>query len=214
MYKADTASNMDARTDDTDSGTETKLDSSDADAWTDDWKADMARGVMLGQRYQAIGNAIDEHYRKSFNSSDNHDSDGNFDWKDDRELGSSIGDNYKLIGKAIEEHYQQAFDNNDNINSARDTNSTNSDGDGHADDWATKWKQYKKKGQEIANYYKGKGKAIDEFYKGKYSLEGMAPPTVNLLESATIDTPHATLGNISTDEVTATVLNWVLTKVR
>jgi hypothetical protein len=38
----------------------------DVSAWTYDWKADMDRGVALGQHYKAIGDAINAHYRETF----------------------------------------------------------------------------------------------------------------------------------------------------
>ena len=41
-------------------------DDTDASTWTYDWKADMDRGVALGQHYKAIGDAIDAHYREAF----------------------------------------------------------------------------------------------------------------------------------------------------
>jgi hypothetical protein len=38
----------------------------DVSTWTYDWKADADRGVALGQHYKAIGDAINAHYRETF----------------------------------------------------------------------------------------------------------------------------------------------------
>jgi hypothetical protein len=149
------------------------------DTWSDDWKADKGRGIALGEKYQAIGDAIDEHYRKAFadNGKNNNNNNKNkeYDWESDRDLGQTIGENYKAIGTAIDEHY----------NSIKDDDGI---------DWDTnfKWMEYKKKGKEIGKYYKSKGDAIDEFYKGKYPLEGMVRSPTEAVSGATVpqDTAH------------------------
>jgi hypothetical protein len=162
------------------------------DAWTDDWKADKARGIALGENYQAIGDAIDEHYRKAFadNGKKKMDKNKEYDWESDRDLGKAIGENYKAIGRAIDDHYNST-DDDDGI------------------DWDTKWKEYKKKGEEIAKYYKSKGDAVDEFYKGKVPLEGMTLPTTEtLLEGAAVpqdSTATDTDTDTDTDSLTAAV---------
>ena len=163
------------------------------DTWTDDWKADKAHGIVLGEKYQAIGDAIDEHYRKAFadNGKKKMNKNKEYDWESDRDLGEAIRESYEAIGKAIDDHY----------NSIKDDDGI---------DWDIKWKEYKKKGKEIAKYYKSKGDAVDEFYKGRVPLEGMARPTTEIVlegaavpQDATIidtDTDYSTAAAVSTED--------------
>ncbi|KAL3922993.1 MAG: hypothetical protein SGILL_001906 [Bacillariaceae sp.] len=169
-------------------------DADDSSTWTYDWKADMDRGVALGQHYKAIGDAINAHYKEAFDPTYTSAADANDGAnrmlkseekkskdRKKKELAMDMGDNGSTWydwqedrdrGMAIGAHYkemgQQIADHyNQEFNPMYDVNKK-----AYADkNWATMWQDYQKHGQEIADYYKGKGAAIDKFYQGKFTPE-------------------------------------------
>jgi hypothetical protein len=187
----------------------------------------MDRGIALGQHYKAIGDAINAHYREAFDptypgsaggsgrrvlkSKDKKKKElymdmaardnaagaapagatGWYDWQADRDRGMAIGQHFKEMGQEVADHYNQEF------NPMYDVNKKAYAGD---QNWATMWQDYKKRGDEIANYYTAKGAAINKYYTGKYEMEGMASPVAHQQQQESNDGPaavnDATTGNL------------------
>ncbi|KAG7370243.1 hypothetical protein IV203_027989 [Nitzschia inconspicua] len=200
-YKVSAAGNSEAQQDDTDATAATE----DASTWTYDWKADMDRGISIGQHYKAIGDQINAHYREAFDptypATTAGDDSGARRLKSKekkmkdrkkKELavdmaeqadGTSASTGWydwqsdRDRGMDIGMHYKQMGEEIADHYNQEFNPMYDVNKKAYTDkNWATMWQDYQKRGQEIADYYKSKGAAIDKFYEGKYTLEGMASP--------------------------------------
>lgn len=126
-------------------------------SWTYDWQEDSKHGIEIAERYKAIGEAIDEHYKALYHPNYSKKSmKGSMkgwtlhDWKSDRERGLAIAKNFKDLGDKISKHY---------IKFKPSEAAVLTD---------AQWMEYKEMGEALAKYYHDKGVAVAKFYKGKY----------------------------------------------
>lgn len=149
-------------------------------SWTYDWQADSKHGIEIGQRYRAIGEAIDGHFKTLYHPPYNkHSNKGSMkgwylhDWKADRDHGMAIANNFKDLGEKISKHYKKF---------RLPSNTT-----GNTTKFAPEqWEEYKEMGEDLAVYYRDKGVAIARYYKGRYgAMSQVDESSVTQTESET-----------------------------
>eukprot|EP00521_Asterionellopsis_glacialis_P011481 CAMPEP_0195304188 /NCGR_PEP_ID=MMETSP0707-20130614/34019_1 /TAXON_ID=33640 /ORGANISM="Asterionellopsis glacialis, Strain CCMP134" /LENGTH=441 /DNA_ID=CAMNT_0040367929 /DNA_START=58 /DNA_END=1383 /DNA_ORIENTATION=- len=151
-----------------------------------DWELDKDRGISIGELYQKIGEAIEDHYRQLFDPTyeaffDDENKTTSYEyytWEADRIRGMALAQYYKNLGAWITEHYKQEYVNpiNDPVVDAN-----------RKEEFKKQWKEYKKMGEELANYYHDKGISIEKYYEqfdsnGKF--HGFGDDDLSLLSSS------------------------------
>lgn len=127
--------------------------SNSSDLLAFDWQTDDERGVALGEYYRAIGDTIDEHYKRIFSKQDPREM-TSYDWKGDRNRGLIIGKYFHEIGKSIQKHYRKAFRKyrpNETVPTGQ------------------RWEDYQAQGEALASYYHNKSVSVGNYYKGRFA---------------------------------------------
>lgn len=191
--------------------------------WTFDWKKDSPAAIAMSQKYKAIGDAIEDHYKQAFDptslpsestsdagtrrylrglkeTSDDNDDTGAtapaYDWAADRDRGIVIGEHFKELGQQIKEHYEKAFGELANSDVAAPV------------DWSATWTDLKAKGEAIGTYYHDKGVAIGRFYEQQWEAANnsanLLSRKVSLWHTRSASIVAAVPASTDTDDATAT----------